>query len=142
MKNLATSLLVVAVLGAACGHDELWLGSDAGTAGGAHSGGTASKAGKPDAAAGATSGGSGGNAGSGSGGAGATDASSDALADADSASDGNGDADADADGDGAVAVVSDFSLEDVNPASSLYQKKVSPKQFLGQISAWYFGHAT
>jgi hypothetical protein len=36
----------------------------------------------------------------------------------------------------------DFSLEDVNPSSATYQTDVSPRQKLGQVSAWYFGHAT
>jgi hypothetical protein len=36
----------------------------------------------------------------------------------------------------------DFSAEDVNPQSSRYQRAVSPRDYLGQISAWYFGHAT
>lgn len=62
------------------------------------------------------------------------------MAEADAA--GDSDASGDDGGDGAVAVVPDFSLVDENPASSLYQKKVSPRDYLGQISAWYFGHAT
>ena len=35
-----------------------------------------------------------------------------------------------------------FALEDVNPSSATYGRKVTPRQFLGQISAWYFGHST
>lgn len=36
----------------------------------------------------------------------------------------------------------DFSLPDVNPNSVRYQETVSPRDYLGQISAWYFGHST
>lgn len=36
----------------------------------------------------------------------------------------------------------DFSLLDVNPNSASHDQQVSPRQQLGAISAWYFGHAT
>jgi len=36
----------------------------------------------------------------------------------------------------------DFALRDVNPASSTSGQDVSPRQYLQQVSAWYFGHAT
>ena len=36
----------------------------------------------------------------------------------------------------------DFSLPDVNPNSKTHDQPVSPRQHLGRISAWYFGHAT
>lgn len=36
----------------------------------------------------------------------------------------------------------DFSLVDLNPVSSTYQATHSPRQYLGQVSAWYFGAAT
>lgn len=36
----------------------------------------------------------------------------------------------------------DFSLTDVNANSAHHQEAVSPREYLGQISAWYFGHAT
>jgi len=36
----------------------------------------------------------------------------------------------------------DFSLPDVNANSTRYQETVSPRDYLGQISAWYFGQAT
>ncbi|MBD3161305.1 MAG: hypothetical protein GF346_03805 [Candidatus Eisenbacteria bacterium] len=39
-------------------------------------------------------------------------------------------------------VVADFAVVDVNPNSSTHEEVVSPRQFLEQISAWYFGHAT
>lgn len=38
--------------------------------------------------------------------------------------------------------VSDFSLQDVNPNSSSHNELVSPRDYVGQVSAWYFGHAT
>jgi hypothetical protein len=36
----------------------------------------------------------------------------------------------------------DFSLVDQNPASATAGTAVSPRQYLGKVSAWYFGHAT
>ena len=39
-------------------------------------------------------------------------------------------------------VVPDFSLMDVNPASSTHDQPVSPRDYLQQVSGWYFGHAT
>jgi len=36
----------------------------------------------------------------------------------------------------------DFSLIDVNPNSATHDQTVSPRGFLGGVSAWYFGHAT
>jgi hypothetical protein len=44
--------------------------------------------------------------------------------------------------EGEEELVPDFSLLDTNPASSTYNQSVSPRDFVGQISAWYFGHAT
>jgi len=38
--------------------------------------------------------------------------------------------------------VADFSLLDVNPTSATYNTMVSPRDYLGQVSAWYFGHST
>ena len=38
--------------------------------------------------------------------------------------------------------VPDFSLPDVNPTSVSFDSLVSPRDFEGAISAWYFGHAT
>jgi hypothetical protein len=38
--------------------------------------------------------------------------------------------------------VPDFSLPDANPASPRFDTLVSPRDYLGQASAWYFGHAT
>ena len=38
--------------------------------------------------------------------------------------------------------VPDFSLIDVNETSSTYSQGVSPRDYLSQVSAWYFGHAT
>lgn len=36
----------------------------------------------------------------------------------------------------------DFSVVDENPNSARYREDVSPRDYLGQISAWYFGHST
>ena len=45
-------------------------------------------------------------------------------------------------GDVAATAMADFALEDVNPNSGTYGQQVSPRDYLGQVSAWYFGHAT
>ena len=36
----------------------------------------------------------------------------------------------------------DFALTDVNPNSVTAGQSVSPRDYLGKVSAWYFGHAT
>jgi hypothetical protein len=36
----------------------------------------------------------------------------------------------------------DFKLIDTNPNSPTVNAEVSPSQYLGKISAWYFGHGT
>ena len=36
----------------------------------------------------------------------------------------------------------DFSLEDMNPTSATFGAMVSPRDYEGQVSVWYFGHAT
>ena len=36
----------------------------------------------------------------------------------------------------------DFMLKDINPNSVTYDESVSPRDQLGTISAWYFGHGT
>ena len=41
-----------------------------------------------------------------------------------------------------LLAVANFSLPDVNPASATYGQDVSPRDYLGQVSAWYFGDAT
>jgi hypothetical protein len=41
----------------------------------------------------------------------------------------------------ATEPVQDFALQDVNPTSATYQADVSPRQYVGQISAYYFGSA-
>jgi hypothetical protein len=35
----------------------------------------------------------------------------------------------------------DFALTDVNPASPTHDQQVSPRDYLGKVSAWYFGRA-
>ena len=37
--------------------------------------------------------------------------------------------------------VADFALEDVNATSPSGGQQVSPRDFLGQVSGWYFGSA-
>ncbi len=37
--------------------------------------------------------------------------------------------------------VPNFHLIDQNPASRTYAETVSPRDFIGQVSAWYFGNA-
>ncbi len=39
-------------------------------------------------------------------------------------------------------MVPDFALMDVNSTSSTYGQLVSPRDYLQQVSGWYFGHAT
>ena len=36
----------------------------------------------------------------------------------------------------------DFSIPDVNPNSATFDSTVSPRDYLSQVSAWYFGHST
>ncbi len=38
--------------------------------------------------------------------------------------------------------VSDFSLEDANPASVRFESPVSPRDYLLQVTGFYFGTAT
>ena len=35
----------------------------------------------------------------------------------------------------------DFALVDVNPTSPTYNQDVSPRDYVQQVSAWYFAHA-
>lgn len=42
-------------------------------------------------------------------------------------------------GDG---VVPDFSLRDVNTASKRAGTQVSPRDYAGVVTGWYFGHST
>ncbi len=38
-------------------------------------------------------------------------------------------------------IVPDFKILDVNPNSATYGDSISPRDYLGKISCWYFGHA-
>jgi hypothetical protein len=38
--------------------------------------------------------------------------------------------------------IPDFALTDVNPNSATHDSTISPRDYLGDVSAWYFGHAT
>lgn len=39
------------------------------------------------------------------------------------------------------APMPDFALVDVNPSSATADQEVSPRDFLNQVSGWYFGSA-
>lgn len=39
-------------------------------------------------------------------------------------------------------IMPDFALQDVNTTSSTFGQPVSPRDYLQQVSGWYFGHAT
>ena len=39
-------------------------------------------------------------------------------------------------------LVPDFSLVDVNTTSEKFEQQVSPRDYIGRVTAWYFGHAT
>ena len=41
-----------------------------------------------------------------------------------------------------VFAVPDFGLMDVNTTSPTYQQAVSPRDYIGQVTGWYFGHST
>mgnify|MGYP003329007639 FL=1 len=41
-----------------------------------------------------------------------------------------------------TAAVPDFSLEDLNPGSVRYGEMISPRDYLEQVSGWYFIHST
>ena len=41
-----------------------------------------------------------------------------------------------------LLTVNNFSLPDTNPTSETFGEMVSPRDYLGQVTAWYFGHAT
>lgn len=42
----------------------------------------------------------------------------------------------------APATLSDFSLTDQNETSATYGQAISPSDYRGMATAWYFGHAT
>ncbi|HRX79570.1 MAG TPA: hypothetical protein P5307_10950 [Pirellulaceae bacterium] len=44
--------------------------------------------------------------------------------------------------EGEGSPMADFQLRDINPASSRFGETVSPRDYLSQVSAWYFGHST
>lgn len=39
-------------------------------------------------------------------------------------------------------VLPDFSLVDANSTSNRFEQSVSPRDYLEEVSAWYFGHAS
>jgi hypothetical protein len=40
------------------------------------------------------------------------------------------------------AIVPDFTLPDINPTSPSFNQIISPSDYQGTVSAWYFGHST
>jgi hypothetical protein len=44
--------------------------------------------------------------------------------------------------EGEGSPMADFQLQDINPASARFGETVSPRDYLSQVSAWYFGHST
>ncbi|MHC4932420.1 MAG: hypothetical protein ACYTGV_09555 [Planctomycetota bacterium] len=45
-------------------------------------------------------------------------------------------------GNGQQDPVPDFALMDVNPTSTTFNQAVSPRDYSGQVTGWYFGSAT
>lgn len=39
-------------------------------------------------------------------------------------------------------LVPDFALADLNPASSRYEETISPRDYIGRVSGYYFVHST
>ncbi|MEM8885187.1 MAG: hypothetical protein AAGD14_14055 [Planctomycetota bacterium] len=48
----------------------------------------------------------------------------------------------DSNGNPGPAIIADFQLEDVNDTSTRFGAMVSPRDYIGNVSAWYFGSAT
>lgn len=46
------------------------------------------------------------------------------------------------DADAGAVALTGFSLVDENPASATSAQHVSPHDFDGRVSAWYFGHSS
>jgi len=44
-------------------------------------------------------------------------------------------------GSGETAVLAEFALPDVNLTSQTFGTRVSPRDYLGGVSVWYFGSA-
>ena len=38
--------------------------------------------------------------------------------------------------------MADFALLDINPGSDTYEDAVSPRDYLGHVTGWYFGSTT
>lgn len=45
-------------------------------------------------------------------------------------------------GGAAPVLIADFALEDVNASSPTFGTQVSPRDYLEQVSGWFFGEAT
>lgn len=44
--------------------------------------------------------------------------------------------------DGDEVVVPEFSLIDVNSTSPTFEQQISPRDYLQQVSGWFFGHSS
>jgi hypothetical protein len=44
--------------------------------------------------------------------------------------------------EGEESMVPDFEIVDLNPNSASYEEAVSPRDYLQQVSGWYFTYAT
>jgi len=44
--------------------------------------------------------------------------------------------------EGESTPIADFRLVDLNPESPRFQQTISPRDYLRQVSAWYFSHST
>lgn len=47
-----------------------------------------------------------------------------------------------AEGEAGANAMPDFTMVDINPASTRYNQSISPRDYLEQVSGWYFGHST
>ena len=103
------------------------------TDGGATDGGTTDGGGTADGGGSADGGGTADGGGSGDGGGNADGGGSD-----------GGGSGGDGGGDGGLPdeAMPDFLLEDLNPGSVRFGRMVSPRDYLEQVSGWYFIHAT
>ena len=54
----------------------------------------------------------------------------------------NGNGNSNGSGGPSADALPDFALTDINPASPRFNESISPRDYLGEVSAWYFGHST
>ncbi len=53
----------------------------------------------------------------------------------------HGDPLADLDAEGEAGPLPDFALVDVNSTSGTFEQQVSPRNYIGEVSGYYFGNA-